>query len=83
MLTNLLICMVETHMIYRKIALFHLYSMIYSITVRYKEQYGDMTLKTAFQNFYIQFLNSDFSFNNALNETKFLGVSQNFDLAPG
>ena len=58
-----------------------------------KNSYRDMTLKTKFQNFHIEFLNSDFSVDNKLNVTKSIGyvpcilleesVSQNFDLGPG
>ena len=49
-----------------------------------------MTLKTIFQNFHINFLNSNFSINNELNVTKLIehvlcitlegSMSQNFDL---
>ena len=52
-----------------------------------------MTLKIIFQNFLINFLNSDFSVNNESNVTKLIGhvlcitpegsVSQNFDLDLG
>ena len=52
-----------------------------------------MTLKTIFQNFHINFLNSDFSVNNESNVTKLTehvlcitpegSVSQNFDLGLG
>ena len=52
-----------------------------------------MTLKTIFQNFHIQFLNSDFSVHNESNVTKSIGhvlciplegsVSQTFDLGLG
>ena len=57
-----------------------------------KNSYRDMTLKTKFQNFHIQFLNSDFSVDNESNVTKLKGyvpcilleerMSQNFDLGP-
>ena len=67
--------------------------MIQCITACYKICLRDITLKTTFQNFHINFLNSDFSVINALNTTKFLGhalcsplegrVSQNVDLGPG
>ena len=93
MLTSPLIYTIETHMIYQKIALFHIHFMIQCITACYKICLRDITLKTKFQNFHIKFLNSDFSVSNALNITKFLGdalcsplegsVSQNFDLGPG
>ena len=53
----------------------------------------DMTLKIIFQNFLINFLNSDFLVNNESNVTKLIGhvlcitpegsVSQNFDLGLG
>ena len=53
----------------------------------------DMTLKTIFQNFHINFLNGDFSVNNQSNVTKLIGhvlcitlegsVSQNFDIGLG
>ena len=58
--------------------------MCYKIIIR------DMTLETIFQNFLINFLNSDFSVNNESNLTKLIGhvlcitpesrLSQNFDL---
>ena len=58
-----------------------------------KNSYRDMSLKTKFQNFHIQFLNSDFSVDNESNVTKLKGyvpcillkgtMSQNFDLGPG
>ena len=93
MLLSSLIYEIETHMIYQKIALFHMYSMVQGITACYKIRHRDSTLKKTFQNFHITFLNSDFSVSNALNVTKCLGdalcspvegsVSQNFDLDPG
>ena len=58
-----------------------------------KNSYRDMSLKTKFQNFHIQFLNSDFSVDDESNVTKLKGyvpcillegrMSQNFDLGPG
>ena len=93
MLTSPLIYMIETHMIYQKIALFHIHFIIQCITACYKICLRDITLKTKFQNFHIKFLNSDFSVSNALNINKFLGdalcsplegsLSQKFDLGPG
>ena len=93
MLTYPLIYKIETHMIYQKIALFHIHSMIQCITSCFKIRLRDITLKTKFQIFHIKFLNSDFSVGNALNITKFIGdalcsplegiMSQNFDLGPG
>ena len=54
---------------------------------------GDMTLETIFQNFHINFLNSDFSVINDSNVTQLIGhvlcitpegsVSQNVDLGLG
>ena len=73
MLTSRLIYMIETDMIYQKIALFYIHFMIQCITACNKICFRDITLKTEFQNFHIQFLNSDFSVSNALNITKFLG----------
>ena len=95
MLTSPQIHKVETHMIYRKIALYHIYLVIYIyITAYYKIGYRDITLNAKFLNFHIKFLNSDFLVSNALNAPKFLGdtlcsplegrsLSQNFDLGPG
>ena len=68
-----LIYEIETHTIYQKIALFHIYLMIQGITACYKNRHRDSTLKTKFQNVHTKFLNSDFSVSNALNVTKFLG----------
>ena len=74
MLTSPLTYMIETHMIYKKIALFHVhyfhYTMYYCML---QDCLRDITFKTKFQNFHIKFLNSDFSVSNALNVTKFLG----------
>ena len=93
MLISPLIYKIETHMIYQKLALFHIYLMKKCITACYKIRHRDSILKTKFQNFHIKFLNSDFSVSNALNATKSLGdalcsplegsVSQNVDLGPG
>ena len=92
MLISSLIYEIETHNIYKKVALFHIYLMIQGITACYKNRHRDSTLKTKSQNFHIKFLNSDLSVSNALNVTKFLGdalcsplegtASQNFDLGP-
>ena len=67
--------------------------MIEGITACYKICHRDSALNTSFQNFHINFFNSDFSVSNALNVTKFPGgalcsllegsMSQNFDLGPG
>ena len=52
-----------------------------------------MTLETTFQNFHMKFLNDNFTVDEALDQTNFLGyvlcnllegkMSQNFDLGPG
>ena len=60
MLISPLIYNIDTHMIYQKIALFHIYLMIQCITACYKIHHRDITLKTTFQKFYIKFLNSNF-----------------------
>ena len=59
----------------------------------YKNCIRDMALETIFQNFHINFLNSDFSLNKESNVTKLIGhvlcitpersVSQNFDIGLG
>ena len=63
----------ETHIICQKITRFHIYPVIYCITVCYTNHYRDMTLKTLFQNFHITFLNSDISVDNESNVTKSVG----------
>ena len=67
--------MVETYMIYQKIAPFHIHCMIQCITACYIKKIcvRDITLKEKFQYFHIKFWNSDFSLSNALNITKFSG----------
>ena len=78
-------------MICQKIALIHICLLIKGIVC--KAHHWTRTLKTAFENLYIKFLNTDFSVNIASISLRVLGnalynmfegsVSQNFDLGPG
>ena len=60
MLISPLIYDIDTHMIYQKIALFHIYLMMQCITACYKIRHRDITLKTTFQKFHIKFFNINF-----------------------
>ena len=85
-----LIDKIETHFIYQKIPLFHIFLVYNRLLCVTQIVIEKNILKAAFQKFNINFLNSDFSVANSLNVTKSLGdvlcnvlegiVSQNFDL---
>ena len=89
MLISLLIFKIQRHVTYQKIALYDIYSLIKSIILYYNAHEKDRLLKKTFENYYINFLNSDFSFDIASIWNKFLvylphnphegSVSQNFD----
>ena len=89
MLISPLIFKIQRHMTYQKIVLDDIYSLIKSIIVYYNAHEKDILLKKTFENYYINFSNSDFSVDIASIWTKFLvylphnppegNVSQNFD----
>ena len=89
MLIYPLIFKIQRHMTYQKIALYDIYSLIESIILYYNAHEKDRLFKKTFENYYINFLNSDFSIDIASILTKFLvylphnalegSVSQNFD----
>ena len=76
-------------MTYQKIALYDIYSLIKSIILYYNAHEKERLFKKTFENYYINFLNSDFSVDIASIWTKFIvylphnalegSVSQNFD----
>ena len=88
-LISLLICKIQRHVTYQKIALYDIYPLIKSIILYYNAHEKDRLLKKTFENYYIIFLNSDISVDIASICTKICvylphntpegSVSQNFD----
>ena len=86
---SLLIFKIQRHMTYQKIALYDIYPLINSTILYYNAHEKDRLLKKTFENYYIIFLNSDFSVDIASICTKIRvclphntpegSVSQNFD----
>ena len=86
---SLLIFKIQRHVTYQKIALYDIYSLFKSIILYSNAHEKDRLLKKTFENYYIIFLNSDFSIDIASSCTKFCvyipynipegSVSQNFD----
>ena len=93
MIISPLIFKIQRRVTYQKIALDDIYSLIKSIMLYYNAHEKDRLLKKTFENYYINFSNSDFSVDIASICTKVFvypshnptegSMSQNFDLGPG